>query len=164
MLQQYKDKYTEHGRDVQCWGIVLPQLLKCKWKRKWSRSVVSNSLRPHGACQAPPSMGFSRQEYWSGLPFPSPGDLPNIGIEPTSPALQVDSLTTRKAQICLQFKRKRKEKRLCDTSRDIYYLSWLKVIRCLIEFFLSNSMIKIWLHWKLIFSLIGTGFFSDLLS
>ena len=53
------------------------------------------------ASQAPLSKGFSRQEYWSGLPFPSPGDLPNIGIEPTSPALQVDSLTTRKAQICL---------------------------------------------------------------
>ena len=38
------------------------------------------------------SMGFSRQEYWRGLPFPSPGDLPNPGIEPTSPALQADSL------------------------------------------------------------------------
>ena len=37
-------------------------------------------------------MGFSRQEYWSGLPFPSPGDLPNPGIEPKSPTLQVDSL------------------------------------------------------------------------
>ena len=36
---------------------------------------------------ASPSMGFSRQEYWSGLPFPSPGDLPNPGIEPGSPAL-----------------------------------------------------------------------------
>ena len=46
------------------------------------------------AYQAPPSMGFSRQEYWSGLPFPSPGDLPNPGIEPVSPALQVDSLPT----------------------------------------------------------------------
>ena len=46
------------------------------------------------ACQAPPSMGFSRQEYWSGLPFPSPGDLPNPGIEPGSPALQADSLPT----------------------------------------------------------------------
>ena len=42
--------------------------------------------------QAPLSMGFSRQEYWSGLPFPSPGDLPDPGIEPRSPALQVDSL------------------------------------------------------------------------
>ena len=51
-----------------------------KWK--WSRSVVSDSLRPHElvAYQAPPSMGFSRQEYWSGLPFPSPGDLPDPGI------------------------------------------------------------------------------------
>ena len=38
------------------------------------------------AHQAPPSMGFSRQEYWSGLPFPSPGDLPDLGIEPWSPA------------------------------------------------------------------------------
>ena len=37
-------------------------------------------------------MEFSRQEYWSGLPFPSPGDLPDIGIEPGSPALQADSL------------------------------------------------------------------------
>ena len=42
--------------------------------------------------QAPPSMGFSRQEYWSGLPFPSPGGLPNPGIEPRSPALQEDAL------------------------------------------------------------------------
>ena len=42
--------------------------------------------------QAPPPMGFSRQEYWNGLPFPSPGDLPNPGIEPGSPALQADSL------------------------------------------------------------------------
>ena len=44
------------------------------------------------ALQVPLSMGFSRQEYCSGLPFPSPGDLPNPGIEPASPALQADSL------------------------------------------------------------------------
>ena len=44
------------------------------------------------AYQAPPSMGFSRQEYWSGLPFPSPGDLPDPGIEPRSPSLQADAL------------------------------------------------------------------------
>ena len=42
--------------------------------------------------QVPLSMGFSRQEYWSGLPFPSPGDLPDPGIEPRSPALQADAL------------------------------------------------------------------------
>ena len=46
------------------------------------------------ARQAPLSMGFSRQEYWSGLPFPSPGDLPNPGIEPGSPALQADALSS----------------------------------------------------------------------
>ena len=46
------------------------------------------------ACQTPMSMGFSRQEYWSGLPFPSPGALPDPGIEPRSPGLQADSLPT----------------------------------------------------------------------
>ena len=46
------------------------------------------------AYHAPPSMGFSRQEYWSGLPFPSPGYLPNPGIEPGSPALEADALTS----------------------------------------------------------------------
>ena len=44
------------------------------------------------AYQAPPFMEFSRQEYGSGLPFPSPGDLPDPGIEPRSPALQADAL------------------------------------------------------------------------
>ena len=44
------------------------------------------------AYQAPPSMGFSRQECWIGLPFPSPWDLPDPGIEPGSPALQADAL------------------------------------------------------------------------
>ena len=46
------------------------------------------------AYQAPPSMGFSRQEYWSGLPFPSPEDLPNPGIKPGSPAFQADTLSS----------------------------------------------------------------------
>ena len=45
------------------------------------------------ARQAPLSMGFPRQEYWSELPFPPPGDLPNPGIKPASPAFQADSLT-----------------------------------------------------------------------
>ena len=56
---------------------------------------MSDSLRPHGlyvAHQAPPSMEFSRQEYWSGLPFPSSGDLPNPGIEAGTPALWADTL------------------------------------------------------------------------
>ena len=63
-------------------------------KKKWSHSVVSESLRLPWtvACQAPPSLGFSRQEYWSGLPFPSPEDLLDPGIELGSPALQADPL------------------------------------------------------------------------
>ena len=44
------------------------------------------------ACQVPPFMGFSRQEYWSGLPCPPPGDLSDPGIKPGSPILQADSL------------------------------------------------------------------------
>ena len=57
------------------------------------------------AYQAPPSMGFSRQEYWSGLPFPSPRDLPNLGLKPRSPALADRFFTDwamREAQHCIR--------------------------------------------------------------
>ena len=60
-------------------------------------SATTDALQPHGlyvACQAPLFMGFSRQEYWNGLPFPSPGDLPNPGIKPTSPVLEGRFFTT----------------------------------------------------------------------
>ena len=56
---------------------------------------MSDSCNPGAAAsQAPLPVGFSRQEYWSGLPFLSPGDLPDTGIEPRSPALQADVLPT----------------------------------------------------------------------
>ena len=55
-----------------------------------AKSLQSHFTLCHG--QSPLSMGFSRQEYWSGLPFPSPWDLPDPGIELGSPAWQVDSL------------------------------------------------------------------------
>ena len=74
-----------------------PNSWKSPSEVKWSCSVVSGSLQPHGlyvAYQDSPSTGFSRQEYWSGLPFPSPGDLPNPGIEPRSPALEAGALTS----------------------------------------------------------------------
>ena len=61
---------------------------RCSWPtERYVCSVVSNSLPPHGLwphSQGFP-VGFSRQEYWSGLPFPTPGDLPHPGIEPASP-------------------------------------------------------------------------------
>ena len=63
--------------------------------RKWKKchSVMSDSATPWTITyQVPLSMGFSRQEYWSGLPFPSPRDLPDPGIEPRSSALQADAL------------------------------------------------------------------------
>ena len=60
-----------------------------------SCSVVFDSSNPWtGARQAPLSIEFSRQEYWNGLLFPSPGDLPNPGIKPGSSALQVNSLSS----------------------------------------------------------------------
>ena len=61
--------------------VLFPVLQVCE---SVSRSVMSDSLQPHGpyvAHQAPLSMGFSRQEHWSGWPFPSPGNRPNPGIK-----------------------------------------------------------------------------------
>ena len=59
--------------------------------------VAKSCLNPFAtlwtvACQSPLSIEFSRKEYWRGLPLPSPGNLPHPGIEPRSPALQVDAL------------------------------------------------------------------------
>ena len=56
------------------------------------------------AYQAPPSMGFSRQDCWSRLPFPSPGDLPNPGIKPGSPTLQADALPSEPPSRRMQMK------------------------------------------------------------
>ena len=77
-----------------------------EWKEgKEERKKVSNSATPWTiAHQAPRSMEFSRQEYWHEVPSPSPGDLPNPGIEPWSPSLQADAFTVwgewRSSQKC----------------------------------------------------------------
>ena len=69
---------------------IFPQKVKVK-----SLSRVQLFATPWTvAHQAPPSMEFSKQEYWSGLPFPSPGGLPDPGIEPGSPTFQADALTS----------------------------------------------------------------------
>ena len=71
--------------------------------------MSDSAIARTAALQAPLSMGFSRQEYWSGLPFPSPGDLPDSGIEPGSPALHADSLPPEPPVGCI--------KRVCEASR-----------------------------------------------
>ena len=71
------------------WEHTVGTVVECE---SFSHSVVSFGTPWTVACQGPSSMGFSRQEYWSGLSFPSPGDLPNPGIEPRSSALQADYL------------------------------------------------------------------------
>ena len=82
----------KHGRIKGTRTVFSLTLLKVKVKVK-SLGHVRLFVTPGTvAYQAPQSMEFSRQEYWSGLPFPSPGDLPNPGIEPRSPALQTDAL------------------------------------------------------------------------
>ena len=64
------------------------------YKHVLSHSVMPNSLRPHGLhpTRLLCPWGFSREECWSGLPFPSPGDLPNPEVEPRSPVLEANSL------------------------------------------------------------------------
>ena len=70
--------------------VLLNQM---KWSEMNSLSCIWLFATPWTvAYRAPPSMAFSRQEYWSGLPFPSPGDLPDPGIKPRSPELQADAL------------------------------------------------------------------------
>ena len=91
----FHDGHT--GRSVDKWNVGFGRMGQ---HQVWVcgglvTSCVRLSATPWTvACQAPLSMEFSRQEYWSGLPFPSPRDLPDPGIEPRSPALQVDSLPT----------------------------------------------------------------------
>ena len=75
-----------------------------------AKSCLTLAIPWTGAYQARLSMGFSRQEYWSGLPFPSTGDLPDPGIEPRSPALQEESLPTE-----LQGKSQKDESQRTDT-------------------------------------------------
>ena len=89
-------------RQVTWWALKLPNrrypLSVCQCfahPPQISESRVQLFVTPWTvALQAPLSRGFSRQEYWSELPFPSPGDLPNPGIKPRSSALQADSVPT----------------------------------------------------------------------
>ena len=88
---------------IRGWGTKIPQVTEHGQNKYWgylwcdvkSLSCVRLFATPWTvAYQAPPSIGFSRQEYWSRLPFPSPGALPDPGTEPVSPALAGGFLTT----------------------------------------------------------------------
>ena len=82
------------GLSCGMWDLlIIPQERERKKVRSLSCVQLFATLWTV-ASQASPSMGFSRQEYWSGLPFPSPGDLPNPAIKPGSPALEADALTS----------------------------------------------------------------------
>ena len=107
LFYMYKNLFRidkENGPEILIIIIYSQEKIKFKistWKRCWiqlksesvSHSVMFETfVTPWTlARHTPLSMEFSRQEYWSGMPFPSPEDLPNLGIEPMSPALQVDS-------------------------------------------------------------------------
>ena len=81
---------STHTHILQC--TEQPSNKECEVKWKLLSHVWLFATPWTVACQAPLSMEFSRPEYWSGLPFPSPADLPNLRVEPRSPALQVNSL------------------------------------------------------------------------
>ena len=78
------DKLCDNGKSIDFSELPFAQSLSWVWLFVSPWTTVAH--------QAPLSLGFPRQEYWSRLPFPSPGDLPDQGIEPTSPALQTDFL------------------------------------------------------------------------
>ena len=82
------------GKNTGVGCHFLLQCMKVKRESEVAQSCLTLATPWTAAHQAPLSMGFSRQEHWSGLPFPSPGHLPDPGIEARSPALQADTLTS----------------------------------------------------------------------
>ena len=84
-LRETQEEMEARKQSITVWSKVKVKLLSCVQVFATLWTV---------AHQAPPPMGFSRQECWSGLPNPSPGNLPDSGIEPRSPTLQTDALTS----------------------------------------------------------------------
>ena len=92
-------RWTEKGPSHTCTCIHSPSnslAIQAVWQSSFHGGLVAKlcstlAIPWTAACQAPLSMGFSRQEYWSGFPLPSPGDLPDAGMEPVFPSLQAVS-------------------------------------------------------------------------
>ena len=90
---------TQYGRAANIVFFLSPGFPPHGHRKvKWPSRVWLFATPWTVAYHSSPSMGFSRQEYWSVLPFPSPGDLPHPGIEPRSPALQADALLSEPPQ------------------------------------------------------------------
>ena len=100
------------------------------------------------AYQAPLSMGFSRQEYWSGLPFPSPGDLLDPGIEPGSPSLQADALTSEPPGKPRSGKWNVVNFRLILTVKGIWFRSYLNGLVAFSTFFNFSVNLVIRSSWS----------------
>ena len=91
IVEDTKQTWTQLNRNHMDFNMIAG---KYNWDHLALSRVRLFATPSTVAHQAPLSTGFSWQEYWSGLPFPSPGDLPNPGIEPGSPALQADALSS----------------------------------------------------------------------
>ena len=91
-LDSPMNSMKEQTYNTKKWAPKVRRCPTCSWGSARC-SVVSDCLWPHRLYPSTPlSMGFSRQDYWSGLPLPPPGDLPDPGIKPRSPALQTNTL------------------------------------------------------------------------
>ena len=136
--------YTVHG-------ILQARILECV-AFPFSRGIFPNQESNSGLplcrqiLQAPPSVGFSRQEYWIGLPFPSPGNLPNPGIEPGSPALQADAFTIWATREVHWATREAQRSIIIKNSQNLNY--WIKGYAKLYGFwFALQSGFSKRLHW-----------------
>ena len=142
---------------------VLLQFLACPHCMLVSQSCPTlcnpcNFLQLTVACQSPLSMEFSRQEYWRGLPFPSPGDLCNSGTEPGYPALKADSEPAGSPLSILslqQFSNKSLGSLTPNTDLHRYFCAWVSAL--VVILFTYLSVFQIWdavvcsmislLHW-----------------
>ena len=111
------------GKNTGVGCHFLLQCMKVKSESEVAQSCPTPAIPWTAAHQAPPSMGFSRQEYWSRVPLPSPGDLPDPEIEPMSPMLQADALPSEPPEkLCLRVLHKTKTKVIATM------ISWLEVL------------------------------------
>ena len=128
----FLESLTKHN-----WWWPTP-LLYYREREKESAKSCPTFVTPWTvACQTSLSMGFSRQEYWSGLPFPSPGELPGPGIEPRSPALQACYRVLWLNSLCLFI------------STILLYMSLFSLFQTLVQDTSTSGILHRWRrHWN----------------